>query len=74
MTLARGEDHGALGVRDHDVGMALAGRDTGSSQLFITLSRTPHLDGEYTRIGRAAGAVDGVAEGDVVIDARVSGP
>jgi len=57
-----------------DVGMALAGRDTGSSQLFITLSRTPHLDGEYTRIGRAAGAVDGVAEGDVVIDARVSGP
>src|SRR6185369_10620834 len=26
-----------------DVGMALAGRDTGSSQLFVTLARTPHL-------------------------------
>ena len=39
-----------------DIGMALAGRDTGSSQVFVTLSRTPHLDGEYTRIGRAEGA------------------
>ena len=57
-----------------DVGMALAGRDTGSSQLFITLSRTPHLDGEYTRVGRAEGPVEGVAEGDLVVDARVSGP
>lgn len=57
-----------------DVGMALAGRDTGSSQLFITLSRTPHLDGEYTRLGRAEGPVEGVAEGDLVLDARVSSP
>ena len=36
-----------------DVGMALAGRDTGSSQFFVTLARTPHLDGEYTRVGHA---------------------
>lgn len=57
-----------------DVGMALAGRDTGSSQLFITLARTPHLDGEYTRFGRAEGDVGGLAEGDRVLDTRVSSP
>jgi cyclophilin family peptidyl-prolyl cis-trans isomerase len=30
------------------VGMALAGKDTGGSQLFITLAPQPHLDGGYT--------------------------
>lgn len=54
-----------------DVGMALAGRDTGSSQLFVTLSRTPHLDGEYTRVGHADGDWASVAEGDVITDVRV---
>lgn len=54
-----------------DVGMALAGRDTGSSQLFVTLSRTPHLDGEYTRIGHATGDWDAVAEGDVITEVKV---
>jgi len=54
-----------------DVGMALAGRDTGSSQIFVTLSRTPHLDGEYTRVGRAEGDWASVAQGDVVKDVRV---
>ncbi|HVH43486.1 MAG TPA: peptidylprolyl isomerase [Labilithrix sp.] len=54
-----------------DVGMALAGRDTGSSQFFVTLSRTPHLDGEYTRIGHAEGDWTSVARGDVITDARV---
>jgi len=53
------------------VGMALAGRDTGSSQLFVTLSRTPHLDGNYTRIGRAEGDWAAVAQGDVIHDVRV---
>jgi cyclophilin family peptidyl-prolyl cis-trans isomerase len=55
-----------------DVGMALAGRDTGSSQLFVTLSRTPHLDGEYTRVGRAEGDWATLAQGDVITDARVA--
>ena len=55
-----------------DVGIALAGRDTGSSQLFVTLARTPHLDGEYTRVGHADGDWAGVAEGDVIRDVRVS--
>ncbi len=54
-----------------DVGMALAGRDTGSSQIFVTLSRTPHLDGEYTRVGRAEGAWSSVAQGDVIADAKL---
>ena len=56
------------------VGMALAGRDTGSSQLFVTLSRTPHLDGAYAIIGRAEGDWNAVAEGDVIQDARVVSP
>jgi cyclophilin family peptidyl-prolyl cis-trans isomerase len=54
-----------------DVGMALAGRDTGSSQVFVTLSRPPHLDGEYARIGRAEGAWGSLAQGDVIVDAKV---
>ena len=54
-----------------DVGIALAGRDTGSSQLFVTLARYPHLDGEYPRIGHAVGDWAAVAEGDVIRDARV---
>jgi cyclophilin family peptidyl-prolyl cis-trans isomerase len=54
-----------------DVGMALAGRDTGSSQFFVTLSRTPHLDGEYTRVGHAEGDWASVAQGDVIESARL---
>jgi cyclophilin family peptidyl-prolyl cis-trans isomerase len=54
-----------------DVGMALAGRDTGSSQFFVTLSRTPHLDGDYTKVGRAEGDWYSVAEGDVVREVKV---
>lgn len=54
------------------VGIALAGRDTGSSQLFVTLSRTPHLDGEYTLLGHADGDWASVAEGDIIQDARAT--
>jgi cyclophilin family peptidyl-prolyl cis-trans isomerase len=49
-----------------DVGVALAGRDTGSSQIFVTLARHPHLDGLYALVGRATGDWDAVAEGDVI--------
>ncbi len=35
------------------VGIALSGRDTGASQLFVTLGRYPHLDGEYAWLGRS---------------------
>jgi cyclophilin family peptidyl-prolyl cis-trans isomerase/HEAT repeat protein len=54
-----------------DVGVALAGRDTGSSQLFVTLARYPNLDQEYPIIGKADGDWYAVAEGDVIREVRV---
>jgi len=54
-----------------DVGIALAGRDTGSSQFFVMVGRFPHLDGDYARVGKATGDWFAVAEGDVVRHARV---
>jgi cyclophilin family peptidyl-prolyl cis-trans isomerase len=54
-----------------DVGMALAGRDTGSSQFFVTLGRFPHLDGDFAHVGRADGDWAAVAEGDVVQHVKV---
>jgi peptidyl-prolyl cis-trans isomerase B (cyclophilin B) len=54
-----------------DVGVALAGRDTGSSQLFVTLARHPHLDGDYARIGHAEGDWAALAEGDKIRDVKV---
>jgi cyclophilin family peptidyl-prolyl cis-trans isomerase len=52
-------------------GMALAGRDTGSSQLFVALVRAPHLDGEYAAWGTASGPWAELTEGDVIEDATV---
>lgn len=57
-----------------DVGVALAGRDTGSSQLFVMLGRAPHLDGSYAWIGKASGPWSSVAEGDVITKASVTDP
>jgi len=54
------------------VGVALAGRDTGSSQLFVTLGRYPHLDGEYAWLGEAGPGWDRLAPGDRILHARVS--
>jgi cyclophilin family peptidyl-prolyl cis-trans isomerase len=54
-----------------DVGVALAGRDTGSSQLFVTVARYPNLDQEYALIGKADGNWNAVAEGDVIRTVRV---
>jgi cyclophilin family peptidyl-prolyl cis-trans isomerase/HEAT repeat protein len=48
------------------VGIALAGRDTGSSQFFVMQGRHPHLDGQYAWIGRATGAWAGFVDGDLV--------
>jgi cyclophilin family peptidyl-prolyl cis-trans isomerase/HEAT repeat protein len=56
---------------DLDVGVALAGRDTGSSQIFVTLGRYPKLDGEYARVGHAEGDWGAVAEGDVIESVEV---
>ncbi|GAB4197649.1 MAG: peptidylprolyl isomerase [Sandaracinaceae bacterium] len=57
----RCEDHLAVYERGV-VGMALAGRDTGGSQFFITQGRQHHLEGRYTAFGR-------VREGMHVVDA-----
>ena len=49
-----------------DIGIALAGRDTGSSQIFVTLARHPHLDSEYAVVGKASGPWDALDEGDTI--------
>jgi cyclophilin family peptidyl-prolyl cis-trans isomerase len=54
------------------IGLALAGRDTGSSQFFVTLSRAPHLDGEYPLLGQASGDWAAVAEGDRIRKTRLA--
>ena len=59
------------------VGMALAGKDTGGSQLFVALSPQPHLDGRYTIIGTVVSgmeALDGMVEGDPLSDWVILGP
>lgn len=53
------------------VGVALGGRDTGSSQIFVTLAASPHIDGHYAVIGKAEGPWDAVAEGDAILKAFV---
>lgn len=57
---------GTLPFDAGSVGMALSGRDTGSSQLFVTLGSYPHLEGDYTRIGAATGDWNHVVAGDVI--------
>jgi cyclophilin family peptidyl-prolyl cis-trans isomerase/uncharacterized SAM-binding protein YcdF (DUF218 family) len=53
------------------VGVALAGRDTGLSQLFVTLRPTPHLVGEYPLVGQADQGWERLAIGDRIIKVRV---
>ena len=53
-----------------DLGMAPAGRDTGGSQWFVTLSREPHLDGRYPRFGRVVAGrdvVERIEQGDGIL-------
>ena len=59
---------------ERSVGMAISGRDTGSSQLFVTLGPYPHLDGDFTRIGTATGPWDQLVAGDVLRKVTVSPP
>jgi cyclophilin family peptidyl-prolyl cis-trans isomerase len=53
------------------VGVALAGRDTGSSQLFVMHARAPHLDGQYAMLGAATGAWAALVDGDVIRSVKV---
>jgi cyclophilin family peptidyl-prolyl cis-trans isomerase/HEAT repeat protein len=56
------------------VGMALAWRDTGGSQFFITHSPQPHLDARYTVFGRVISGmevVDAINQWDVITRIRI---
>jgi cyclophilin family peptidyl-prolyl cis-trans isomerase len=53
------------------VGIALAGRDTGLSQFFVTLRRAPHLDGEYSLIGHAEPGWSELVAGDLIREVTV---
>jgi cyclophilin family peptidyl-prolyl cis-trans isomerase/HEAT repeat protein len=56
------------------VGMALAWKDTGGSQFFITHSPQPHLDARYTVFGRVVSGmevVDAITQWDVMKSVKV---
>jgi len=53
------------------VGVALSGRDTGSSQLFVTHGLFPHLDGGYALIGTASGPWAAFVDGNLIRDVTV---
>jgi peptidylprolyl isomerase len=53
------------------VGMADWGTDSGSSQLFVTLSSSSLLDGEYTWLGTASQSWENVVLDDVITSAHV---
>lgn len=56
------------------VGMATNGLDTGGSQFFIMHSYHPHLDGNYTLVGRVESGievVDALQEDDRILSAKV---
>jgi len=54
------------------VGVALAGRDTGSTQLFVTLATLPRLDGQYAWLGTASGPWGALVAGDVIRKATLT--
>lgn len=65
----RCEDNRTSYVRG-TVGMALAGRDTGGSQFFVTLAPQPHLDGRYTAFGTVTAGmevVESLVRGDTML-------
>lgn len=57
------------------LGMALAGRDTGGSQFFITHSAQPHLDGIYAIFGETVDGLETtrrILPGETILSIRVS--
>jgi cyclophilin family peptidyl-prolyl cis-trans isomerase len=54
------------------VGIALGGKDSGSSQFFVTLGRHPHLDGQYALVGKAGPGWERLTEWDMVRKVSVS--
>jgi len=57
------------------VGVATAGRDTGTTQFFINTGYNMHLDGRYTVFGRVTSSMDivyALEEGDVIVKASTA--
>ncbi len=55
--------------REGSIGMASAGKDTESTQWFITLGAAPHLEGRYTRFGQVEegmAVVLNISVGDII--------
>lgn len=51
------------------VGIALAGKDTGGSQFFVTQTPQPHLDARYTvvgQVGEGLDVIDRLLPGDII--------
>lgn len=58
------------------VGMALAGKDTGGSQFFLTHGEQPHLDGRYTIFARVVSGLDvmdALLPGDRILSVQFAG-
>jgi cyclophilin family peptidyl-prolyl cis-trans isomerase len=56
------------------VGIALAGKDTGGSQFFVTQTPQPHLDARYTvvgQVGEGLEVIDRLLPGDVIESVEV---
>ncbi|MBN1252378.1 MAG: peptidylprolyl isomerase [Bacteroidales bacterium] len=63
-----------INYEEGSIGMASAGKDTESSQWFITHSPTPHLDGRYTNFGKVIsgiGIVHQIEVGDEILDMEI---
>ncbi len=60
-----------LEFRASSVGIALGGRDTGSSQLFVTLAEQPQLYGDYPLVGWADPEWSTLVEGDRILRVEV---
>ncbi|HYR68908.1 MAG TPA: peptidylprolyl isomerase [Candidatus Dormibacteraeota bacterium] len=67
-------EYNALPYEVGTVGMALAGKDTGGSQWFITLSPQPRLEGRYTVFGKVVlgmEVVERIMPGDRILRVTV---
>jgi cyclophilin family peptidyl-prolyl cis-trans isomerase len=53
------------------IGLALGGKDTGSSQIFVSLAESPQLFGDYPLLGWADPEWANVAEGDKILRVEV---
>jgi len=65
----RGRQHASVGT----LAMAHRGKNTGSSQFYVTLAAAPHLDGAFTVFGECGADVP-LAIGKVAVDPKTMRP